>query len=152
MSMKIIFSRNQQHQHGTIYFNHFSEFFAYFMLFSIFFFFLINSRRSIGKGEIVIAVVACGMRLDETLNMIKSAIIFAVDNPLKFIIITEPDLMIGFREKLGDWQNITKHKFKFRIQLLTFPEENEREWKELFKPCAAQRLFLPVNTLTLIIF
>lgn len=106
---------------------------------------LIAFRRSIGKGEIVIAVVACGMRLDETLTMIKSAIVFAADNPLKFIIITEPSLMTGFREKLEDWKNITKRKFTFRIQRLTFPKENAREWKDLFKPCAAQRLFLPVS-------
>lgn len=96
------------------------------------------------RHEIVIAVVACGMRLQETLNMLKSALIFGIDNPLKFVIITESNLMTGFREKMEDWQGIARHKFAFEILPLTFPKQNEREWKNLFKPCSAQRLFLPV--------
>lgn len=100
---------------------------------------------SIASLEIVIAVVACGMRLQETLILLKSAIIFHTDDlPLKFIIITEISLMIGFREKLEDWQKSSKNAFSFEILPLTFPKENEHEWRTLFKPCAAQRLFLPV--------
>lgn len=85
------------------------------------------------------------MRLQETLNMLKSAIIFGLDNPLKFIVITETNLMTGFREKLEDWQGVARQKFAFEILPLTFPKQNEREWKSLFKPCSAQRLFLPVS-------
>lgn len=96
------------------------------------------------RKEIVIAVVACGMRLQETLNMLKSAIIFGLDNPLKFVVITESNLMTGFREKLEDWQGVARQMFTFEILPLTFPKPNEREWKSLFKPCSAQRLFLPV--------
>lgn len=51
--------------------------------------------------EIFIAVVACGTRYDETLNMIKSAIMFNVhETPLTFIIIAEEDLHQGFKEKV----------------------------------------------------
>lgn len=78
--------------------------------------------------------------------MIKSAIIFARENPLKFVVITESNLMTGFREKLEDWQGVARQKFTFEILPLTFPKQNEREWKSLFKPCSAQRLFLPVNS------
>lgn len=96
--------------------------------------------------EIVIAVVACGMRLQETLNMIKSAIIFNTKNtPLKFIIVTESNLMDGFREKLTDWRKINNNHFVYEIIPLSFPLQNEHDWKALFKPCAAQRLFLPVS-------
>lgn len=53
------------------------------------------------QSHIVIAVVACGMRLQETLNMIKSAIIFNVNkHPLRFMIITEDDLTTSFQEKV----------------------------------------------------
>lgn len=97
------------------------------------------------QGEIVIVVVSCEMRQPETLNLLKSAIIFGYDYPLKIIIITETDLMTGFREKLEDWSILTKTKFTFEILPLTFPKENEAEWRNLFKPCAAQRLFLPVS-------
>lgn len=113
---------------------------------------LFNRRQSpADHEEVVIAVVACGMRLQETLNLLKSAIIFGTDVPLKFIIITESSLMTGFQEKLEDWQIIMKDKFVFEILPLTFPKQNEREWKNLFKPCAAQRLFLPVIISTFLI-
>lgn len=81
--------------------------------------------------------------------MLKSAIIFGLDNPLKFVVITESNLMTGFREKLEDWQGVARQMFTFEILPLTFPKPNEREWKSLFKPCSAQRLFLPVNTFRL---
>lgn len=52
--------------------------------------------------EIVIAVVSCGMRLQETLNMLKSAIIFDLERiPIKFVIVTETNLMTSFKEKVS---------------------------------------------------
>lgn len=97
--------------------------------------------------EIVIAVVACATRLQETLNMIKSAIIFNTRNtPLKFVIVTETNLMNDFREILLKWQKISNYHFVYEIMPLSFPTQNEHDWKALFKPCAAQRLFLPVSS------
>lgn len=95
---------------------------------------------------ITLAVVACGQRLSETLTLLKSAILFNEDGPpLRIIILAEENLKIGFREKLTDWQNIVKNRFIFDILSLSFPKNNTEEWKRLFKPCAAQRLFLPVS-------
>lgn len=95
--------------------------------------------------EIVIVVVSCGMRQQETLNLLKSAIIFGFEHRLRFIVMTEDKLMAGFREKLEDWMTITKNQFTFEVLPLLFPKANEAEWRNLFKPCAAQRLFLPVS-------
>lgn len=93
----------------------------------------------------MICVVSCGMRQQETLNLLKSAIIFGLEHRLRFIVMTEDNLMAGFREKLEDWANIVKHQFTFQVLPLIFPKENGAEWRNLFKPCAAQRLFLPVS-------
>lgn len=96
--------------------------------------------------EIVLAVVACNYhRLPETLNMLKSALLFNQNKEyLKFVIITENELMTSFKEKLDDWKEITD-SFTYEILPLTFPDSNKEAWKNLFKPCAAQRLFLPVR-------
>lgn len=122
------------------------------------------SRRNL-KEEIVVVVVVCGARKDETLNMIKSVLLFNTDNhPLRFVIITEESLYVNFSEKvrmfdssystrqlhkgsfqLDDWLGLTGNTFKYDLLPLTFPKKNENEWKTLFKPCAAQRLFLPVS-------
>jgi UDP-xylose:glucoside alpha-1,3-xylosyltransferase len=48
--------------------------------------------------EVVLAVVACGDRLDETLVMLKSALVFT-QAPLRFIIFAEDDLSLKASQK-----------------------------------------------------
>lgn len=47
--------------------------------------------------------------------------------------------------QLRSWPTTVQTKFNFTIYPITFPKDNAREWKKLFKPCASQRLFLPVG-------
>lgn len=94
---------------------------------------------------VTICVVVCGERKDEALTMLKSALIFT-HVPLEFIVITEDDLIIDFDEKLTDWKYKTNKTFTYTIKPIKFPDQSDViMWKKLFKPCAAQRLFLPVN-------
>ncbi|KAH0616610.1 hypothetical protein JD844_027858 [Phrynosoma platyrhinos] len=37
-----------------------------------------------------------------------------------------------------------QEKFNYTLYPISFPTENAAEWKKLFKPCASQRLFLPL--------
>ncbi|XP_034542003.1 glucoside xylosyltransferase 1-like isoform X2 [Notolabrus celidotus] len=90
-----------------------------------------------------LAVVACGPRLEETLIMLKSAVLLS-KKPLHFHIFAEDDLQDSFRSALDSWPRTVQTKFNFKIYPITFPEENAKEWKKLFKPCASQRLFLPL--------
>ncbi|XP_074534516.1 glucoside xylosyltransferase 1 isoform X2 [Halichoeres trimaculatus] len=90
-----------------------------------------------------LAVVACGPRLEETLIMLKSAVLLS-KKPLHFHIFAEDDLHERFRSALDSWPGIIRIKFNFKLYPITFPEENAKEWKRLFKPCASQRLFLPL--------
>ncbi|XP_065163039.1 glucoside xylosyltransferase 2-like [Atheta coriaria] len=92
--------------------------------------------------NITLAVVACGDRLQETLTMLKSAIMLTKQH-IKIIIITEDNLIENFNEKLAQWQETTNNAFGFKVMPLTFPKDNTQEWRKLFKPCASQRLFLP---------
>ncbi|RZF32027.1 hypothetical protein LSTR_LSTR007105 [Laodelphax striatellus] len=96
-------------------------------------------------SEIVVAVVVCGDRLTETLVMLKSAILFSfyLSHDLRIVIFTENSLFQSFSEKLGEWQGHTNSSFQFELHSLSFPDKNGNEWRKLFKPCAAQRLFLP---------
>lgn len=90
-----------------------------------------------------LAVVACGPRLEETLTMLKSAVLFS-RRPLHFHIFAEDHLHKDFRDSLESWPCAVKLNFNFTNYPITFPSENAREWKKLFKPCASQRLFLPL--------
>ncbi|XP_030072900.1 glucoside xylosyltransferase 1 isoform X1 [Microcaecilia unicolor] len=88
-----------------------------------------------------LAVVACGERLEETVTMLKSAIIFSVKY-LHFHIFAEDQLHKNFKDILDSWP--FTEKFKYTLYPITFPSENAIEWKKLFKPCSSQRLFLPL--------
>ncbi|XP_067235603.1 glucoside xylosyltransferase 1 isoform X3 [Chanodichthys erythropterus] len=90
-----------------------------------------------------LAVVACGSRLEETLTMLKSAVLFS-RRDLHFHIFAEDDLHAGFRQALESWPQRFRSRFNYSVYPITFPSDNAREWKRLFKPCASQRLFLPL--------
>nr|XP_020023902.1 glucoside xylosyltransferase 2 isoform X3 [Castor canadensis] len=90
-----------------------------------------------------LAVVACGDRLEETLVMLKSAVLFS-HRQMYFHIFTEDTLKPEFDKQLRQWPDSYTKKFEHRIYPITFSVGNPQEWKKLFKPCAAQRLFLPV--------
>ncbi|XP_008548664.1 glucoside xylosyltransferase 1 [Microplitis demolitor] len=93
--------------------------------------------------EVTICVVVCGDRLDESLTMFKSALVFT-KRPLKLIVIAEDDLIVAFDEKLSEWKYLTNNSFTFVLRPIQFPNNSDVSmWKRLFKPCAAQRLFLP---------
>ncbi|XP_023649677.1 glucoside xylosyltransferase 2 isoform X1 [Paramormyrops kingsleyae] len=90
-----------------------------------------------------LAVVACGDRLDETLTMLKSALLFSIRR-IKFHIFAEDALASLFEKGLSQWPRPVSAKFQYSVYPITFSVGNAEEWKKLFKPCAAQRLFLPI--------
>nr|XP_040019163.1 glucoside xylosyltransferase 1-like isoform X1 [Gasterosteus aculeatus aculeatus] len=96
-----------------------------------------------GSGSSHLAVVACGPRLEETLAMLKSAVLLS-HKSLHFYVFAEDDLHEHFRNALDSWPRTIQTKFNYTIYPITFPAENAKEWKKLFKPCASQRLFLPL--------
>uniref|UniRef100_A0A3Q0T5H4 UDP-D-xylose:beta-D-glucoside alpha-1,3-D-xylosyltransferase n=1 Tax=Amphilophus citrinellus TaxID=61819 RepID=A0A3Q0T5H4_AMPCI len=101
------------------------------------------SRHTRAEEVMHLAVVACGNRLDETLTMVKSALLFSLKK-IKFHIFAEDPLAPQFEERLNQWPRSISAKFQYRIYPISFSVGNADEWKKLFKPCAAQRLFLPV--------
>ncbi|XP_022601028.1 glucoside xylosyltransferase 2 [Seriola dumerili] len=100
-------------------------------------------KRTRAEEFMHLAVVACGNRLDETLTMVKSALLFSLKK-IKFHIFAEDPLAPQFEERLNHWPRPVSAKFQYSIYPITFSVGNADEWKKLFKPCAAQRLFLPV--------
>lgn len=93
--------------------------------------------------QVTICVVVCGNRSDEALTMLKSALVFT-NRPLQFIVLAERNLIPTFNEKLAEWKLLSNKTFAFTVKSIIFPKESDATmWKKLFKPCAAQRLFLP---------
>ncbi|XP_069499308.1 glucoside xylosyltransferase 2 [Ambystoma mexicanum] len=98
---------------------------------------------SVSDGCMHLAVVACGERLEETLTMLKSAVLFS-HKKLCFHIFAAESLKLQFEKGLRAWPKSSSLKFEFQLHPITFSVGDAQEWRKLFKPCAAQRLFLPV--------
>ncbi|XP_041366590.1 glucoside xylosyltransferase 2-like isoform X2 [Gigantopelta aegis] len=91
-----------------------------------------------------LAVVACGDRRDESLVLLKSAVLFT-KKKLIFHIFAEKELQTGFRDQFQFWPDEVKHRIEYFIYDISFPRGSKTdEWKKLFKPCASQRLFIPL--------
>ncbi|XP_043092500.1 glucoside xylosyltransferase 1 isoform X3 [Puntigrus tetrazona] len=97
-----------------------------------------------GQRETVeLAAVACGERHEEAVNMLKSAAMLS-SRALRFHIFAEEQLHASIKTTLDSWPAFIQAKFSYVVHPISFPHENHEEWSQLFKPCASQRLFLPM--------
>ena len=94
--------------------------------------------------EIRIVAVVCGNRVSDTFVMMKSALIMS-SCMIKFILFADEAATISLKRTVSNWpENILK-RMRLDLRPITFPVDKAEEWKMLFKPCATQRLFLPVR-------
>ena len=103
------------------------------------------------KEVVIIATVVCGSeRISETLVMVKSAIFFSKVK-LKFIIFADDIANKTLQDGLALMRKTQKQTSShvFEIHPISFPKNDpqitETEWKNIFRPCSCQRLFLPVS-------
>ena len=92
-----------------------------------------------------ISAVVCGERSMEAATMLKSTSLLT-NRTVQFHIVAEDHLHGELKNIFSEWQTVKSGQVRFKLYSLLFPPgENAGEWKRLFKPCAAQRLFLLVS-------
>ncbi|XP_011550541.3 glucoside xylosyltransferase 1 [Plutella xylostella] len=101
-----------------------------------------EKKYQTSSGKIVVSFVVCDTRFNESLNVVKSVLIFT-KSPVHFVIFTDDILHPKFVEKLNNWKNLTRNQFDFELHRIKFPKDHEQDWMYLFSKCAAQRLFIP---------
>lgn len=67
------------------------------------------------------------------------------ESRLHYYIFTEPENIAMFKEQFTKWPQNVVQKFTFEFFNPEFPSSNLIDWKKLYAPCSAQRLFLPVK-------
>ncbi|XP_068619089.1 glucoside xylosyltransferase 1 [Battus philenor] len=106
----------------------------------------LQSKDSVSSGlstsRIVMSFVVCDSRFNESLNVIKSVLLFT-KTPVYFVIFTDDKLRGLFNNTLQKWKTIVEGRLDFELQRIFFPEEHAEDWMNLFSKCAAQRLFIP---------
>ncbi|XP_045776174.1 glucoside xylosyltransferase 1 [Maniola jurtina] len=130
-----------------------------FVSLTVFYIYSVNNRKYISSNvknvpkftksldkeyidRIVICFVVCETRFNESLNVIKSVLLFT-KTPLYFVIFTDGTLRLQFNETLTKWKLLLHNQLDFELQKIKFPEDHEEDWLNLFSKCAAQRLFIP---------
>ncbi len=95
------------------------------------------------SSEIHLAVVACGDRLEESLVMLQSAA-RSTRGHLTFHIFADDELRPRFQRRLEAWPAALRARFTPVLYPIRYPGvEDPEKWRNLFKPCASQRLFFP---------
>ena len=96
-----------------------------------------------------VAAVICGDREEEAMNMVKSILIFT-DHRVHFHIVAEQNLQQGIKKQFERFPSSVRENLEFTVYNISYPPgEDAKKWMNLFKPCASQRLFLPVILLLL---
>ena len=81
----------------------------------------------------------------EAATMLKSTTLFT-NRTVQFHVVAEDKLHDELKNIFTEWQTVKSGQVIFKLYSLHFPSgENAEDWKRLFKPCAAQRLFLLVG-------
>ncbi|XP_068206791.1 glucoside xylosyltransferase 1-like [Palaemon carinicauda] len=93
--------------------------------------------------RLVLAVVCCGSRINETLIMLKSAAALS-HSPLTVIVFTEDSQKPVFVQMHASWPSDIRERVTLTLHSITYPPgQDSKTWRKLFKPCASQRLFMP---------
>lgn len=103
-------------------------------------------ETTLNSRGITIAAVACGNRAKETVVMMKSAVMLSM-SPIQFILFVDENAGSTIEMSVKSWPANISSKFHLDLHPITFPPQQSEEWKKLFKPCASQRLFLPVGSI-----
>lgn len=102
-----------------------------------------NNKPKEPTKVLVLTLVVCGDRFNESVVVIKSAIVFTTSS-LHLIIITEDSLKPKFERVFEQWPKAVQNRVFLSVRPLSFPQDGTaQEWKHLFKLCASQRLFIP---------
>ncbi|XP_036431401.1 glucoside xylosyltransferase 1 [Colossoma macropomum] len=102
-----------------------------------------DSAEKRGEEMMHLAVVACGTRQEEAVSLLKSAVILS-HRAMRFHIFAEDQLHSRIKTVLDSWPDFVRQKFNYTVYPVSFPSQHQSEWSKLFKPCASQRLFLPM--------
>ena len=101
------------------------------------------------QEKVVIAASACGTdRYEEIVVMIKSAILLSKPSTfIKFVLFSDgqSENLLTKSIKILEKEFFTSRQLEFLLLPSTFPSEKVVAWKQLFRPCASQRLFLSVS-------
>ncbi|GAB1601331.1 glucoside xylosyltransferase 1-like isoform X1 [Argonauta hians] len=96
------------------------------------------------KNSMHLSLVVCGDRLEESIVLLKSAVLLTTERPLVFHLFVEDSLQKNFQDQLEFWPELYRNRMFYRIFSIQYPpDQNHGDWRKLFKPCASQRLFIP---------
>ncbi|XP_077548345.1 glucoside xylosyltransferase 2-like [Haemaphysalis longicornis] len=96
----------------------------------------------LARHIVKLVVVTCGQSLNVTLVNLKSAVVFT-SVALELLLFADDANMKPLRKAIASWPSSVRRRIRYSVRPLYYPGPNGAEWRNLFKPCASQRLFLP---------
>lgn len=102
-----------------------------------------KKNDSVLEGDnITIVMVTCESGLELTLTNLKSILAFSRAS-FRLIIYADAKNIDHLQERIMNFPDDILKRLKYDLRLVMFPKKYFHKWKQLFAPCATQRLFLP---------
>ncbi|XP_052674405.1 glucoside xylosyltransferase 2-like [Crassostrea angulata] len=101
----------------------------------------LDNGAKLWRNSIHLSIVVCGDRRNESITLIKSAVLLT-KSYIVIHIFAEGELHSSLQNQLSSWPHHITKNFEYHLYRTKYPEPSQ-EWKLLFKPCASQRLFIP---------
>ncbi|XP_065308923.1 glucoside xylosyltransferase 2-like isoform X2 [Dermacentor albipictus] len=92
--------------------------------------------------RVKLVVVTCDSMLNLTLTNIKSAVAFTA-MPLELLLFADEENREALQQTISLWPESVLKRVHYKVSAVKFPEPDSKTWRDLFRPCASQRLFLP---------
>lgn len=99
------------------------------------------------KNIMTIVSIACGAgnRSELVVNMMKSAMILS-NISINFVVFSDNETSISVMDLIKKWPKYVLDRMRLDIRPINFPPNTTEEFMNRpFQPCAAQKLFFPVN-------
>lgn len=94
------------------------------------------------REPVTLVLVTCAGGMEMTMASLKSAIAFS-RAPLRLILYADVENIKRLQDRIMQWPASVFTRITYDLRLVTFPKEDFKKWKQLFRPCSTQRLFLP---------
>lgn len=106
----------------------------------------IKMKKAKYAEEIVVVTIACGPKVRDAMNMIKSILIYNVDkSALKFIVFTKTENVLAVESRLYYFQFAVQFQMRFELRTVTTQKIDNPKWLKILKRCAIQKIFFAVS-------
>ncbi|XP_077494356.1 glucoside xylosyltransferase 1-like [Amblyomma americanum] len=99
-------------------------------------------KRPVHNDRMTLVYAICKDNVKIGMNAIKSAVAYS-SSPMRIVIFADKENIKAIPRACSSWPPSVLKRVRVDVLPAAFPKEEEDRWRNMFRPCATQRLFVP---------